>query len=396
MDQARLTYLFNSYYHKTASQQEREEFLDLVAESENDEALKSLLTEKWLARNNDEEVLDDTQADEMLLSILHPPVNGPVPLNKKTNSIHQLIRISAAASILLVIGTGLYFLLKPQPLTSKRTQQVQEKPKNSIEKGGKKAVLTLGDGSEITLDTTQQGMLTRQGNAKVSRQNLATVAYHTENGKEQAVVYNTLSTPKGGQYQLILPDQTRVWLNSSSSIRFPTQFSGKERNVSLTGEAYFEVSKNAKMPFKISVNQMQVQVLGTHFNIMAYADESSVNTALLEGSVKVTNGNDAHVLVPGQESRVSKNGSMTVVAADVDGAVAWKNGWFNFNQCDLQKVMRQISRWYDVEVVYQGKIPTGHFSGIISQANDISKVLDLISAGGVNFKIEGRKIIVLP
>lgn len=396
MDQSRLTYLFNSYYNKTASLQEKKEFLDIVARSEHDEDLQSLLTEKWLTYNNDQEVLNDRQTDEIVQAILHPMRNDESSLNKKPIIIRRLMRFSAAAAVLLIAGLSLFFLYRPASVDLKTAGLGSKEMGDKIVQGGKKAVLTLGDGSEITLDTAQQGMLIRQGNAKVSRQSLATLAYHNENGTSPEVVYNTLSTPKGGQYQLILPDQTKVWLNSFSSIRFPTQFTGKERKVSITGEVYFEVSKNAKMPFKIDVNQMQVEVLGTHFNIMAYHDESSINTSLLEGSVSVRSGNQKKILSPGQESRVSKDGSIAVVPADIDGVMAWKDGKFNFNQCALPKIMRQISRWYNVEVIYQGAIPEGRFSGIINQANDISKILDILQAGGVNFKTEGRKIIVLP
>lgn len=399
MDQSRLTYLFNSYYNKTASPQERAEFLDIIAGSENDEYLKSLLTEKWQNHKEEKESLNGTQAEEMLSAILHFPANASDTqenITIPTRRIHKLIPFAAAAAVLLVLGISLYFQLKPGSFVQRTAQSLNRKTEAKIVQGGKKALLTLADGSKITLDTAHQGMLIRQGSTKISRQSSATLVYQNENTETKELAYNTLSTPNGGQYELILPDQTRVWLNSASSIRFPTQFSGKERNVSISGEVYFEVSKNAKMPFKISVNQMEVQVLGTHFNIMAYKDENSVNTSLLEGSVKVISGETTKILVPGQESRVHKNGSMTVVAADMEGVMAWKNGWFNFNQCDLQKIMRQISRWYDVDVVYQGKIPNGRFSGIISQKNGITKILDILQAGGVNFKTEGKKIIVLP
>ena len=164
--------------------------------------------------------------------------------------------------------------------------------------------------------------------------------------------------------------------------------------MTLTGEAYFEVAKNATVPFTIAVKDVEVRVLGTHFNIMAYDDENSMNTTLLEGSVKVSKGSIHKMLAPGQESRIGKTGILKVVEADIEEAIAWKNGWFQFNGYDIEKVMRQVSRWYDVEIEYEGKIPTGHFSGMVSRQNSISQVLKIMEAGGVGFKIEGRKVIV--
>lgn len=397
MGPSRLKYLFNAYYNKTASPDEKDEFLDFLATSEQDEELKALLTEKWLTYQNEKEILTASQADEMLAAILEKqPVHVEEALIKRISYTNQFIRMTVAACIFFIAGMSIYIFFKSEPLSSQSARLIKKESRGKIVQGGKKAVLTLGNGSEITLDTAQQGMVITQGNTRVSRQSLATLAYHTESKLRGPIVYNTLTTPKGGQYELILPDQTRVWLNSSSSIRFPTQFKGRERCVSITGEAYFEVSKNAAMPFKITANHTEIAVLGTHFNVMAYLDESSINTSLLEGSVRVSSGAETKVLVPGQESRINKTGKINIAKADADEVLAWKNGWFNFNNCDIQKVMRQISRWYDVEIEYRGKIPEGHFSGIVSQSNEITKVLDILQTGGVNFKTEGRKIIVLP
>lgn len=395
MEQLRLTYLFNSYYNKTASDQERAEFLAIVSGSQHDEQLRALLTDKWLAYQHKGEISDAGQTDQMLSAILQsePGVSRHV---KMSQPLKQIMRYSTAAVIFLVMATGIYLWLAPQSSAPKTAQLVKNEYQETIVQGGKKAILTLGDGSEVVLDTVNQNLAIRQGNARVSKQNLSTLAYHTEQSSVRQVVYNTLSTPKGGQYQVILPDQTKVWLNSASSIRFPTQFRGKERRVTVTGEAYFEVSKNPDMPFKITASHTEVEVLGTHFNLMAYSDEGSVNTFLLEGSVRVRSRSETKVLVPGQESRVSKDGKLRIGTAEEDEVLAWKNGWFNFNKCDIQMVMRQIARWYDVEVEYRGQIPAGHFSGVVSQANEISKVLDILRTGGVNFKTEGRKIIVLP
>ncbi len=217
------------------------------------------------------------------------------------------------------------------------------------------------------------------------------MVYNKVAGDQQGVVYNTLSAPTGGQFQLVLPDGSKVWLNSSSSIRFPTEFSGEERKVELTGEAYFEVAKNPTLPFRVSVSGMYVEVLGTHFNIMAYGDESSIKTTLLEGSVRVTKGSSAKVLTPGQQSKMNLKGDINVVDADLEQVIAWKNGYFQFSSDDIETIMRQVARWYDIKVVYKDKIPGGGFSGIVSRKNNISRVLKILQDGGVQLRWKGKK-----
>jgi transmembrane sensor len=398
MIESRLTYLFQAYFNKTATPNERDELMELLAQAENDEQVKTLLAETWQQFKNQSEIFNDSQGEEMLANILQKgTANKQVPVIAAHKWSFSWLRIAAAAAILFLAVTGVYLWLKPKQPGQQiaQSKNIPKDAKDAIVPGGNKAILTLSDGSNIVLDSTHRGNLAKQGNAKVMKLNTATLAYKAGDQNSQEIVYNTLSTPSGGQYQLILPDNTRVWLNASSSIHFPTIFKGKERNVTVTGEAYFEVAKNAAMPFKITVKDVEVRVLGTHFNIMAYNDENSMNTTLLEGSIKVSKGSLNKMLVPGQESRINKTGDINVVEANIEEVMAWKNGWFQFNAYDIEKVMRQISRWYDVEIVYEGKIPTGHFSGIVSRGNDISQVLKIMQAGGVRFRIEGRKVVIL-
>ncbi|MEO6357780.1 MAG: FecR domain-containing protein [Ferruginibacter sp.] len=395
MSQSRLAWLFKVYFEETATAEERDELMQLMMLRENDAEVQSLISETWQNFKAPGQQFTKEQSEDMLANILATGKAASPVVNHNKNYFFIPGRVAAAAVILVAV-MGTWFWLKSKPVSHPVAQvQKSSTPKTVIAAGGNKAVLTLADGSVIILDTTRQGELTKQGNTKVVRLNAATLAYNAGAPSNPDVVYNTLATPVGGQYQLILPDGSKVWLNASSSIHFPTIFKGKERQVSVTGEAYFEVAKNAAMPFKITVKDMEVEVLGTHFDIMAYDDENSINTTLLEGSVKVSEGGAVKMLAPGQQSLVDKTGTIKIDEADVEAVMAWKNGWFQFNSADIQTVMRQISRWYDVEVAYEGKIPAGHFTGAVSRNNDISQVLKIMQEGGVRFKIEGRKLIVL-
>ncbi|CAL1516805.1 FecR domain-containing protein [Chitinophaga sp. MM2321] len=398
MNESRLTYLFQAYFNKTATIKERDELMALISLGEKDEELMGLLTETWEKFSTENQLFSEARGEEMLSGILEEGKrNSGTPVIGMSRSLLGWLRIAAAAAIFIFSVAATYYWINNQPPAqqSMLSDESSHLHRSTVVPGGNRAVLTLSDGSEIVLDSTQEGALTRQGNTKVVKLKTPTLAYNAGITDTQAIIYNTLSTPGGGNYQLILPDGTKVWLNASSSIHFPTYFKGKERYVTVTGEVYFEVAKNATMPFKINAKGVVVEVLGTHLNIMAYDDESSVNTTLLEGSVKVSQGTSEKVLVPGQESRVGKTGDMEVVQAEMEEVMAWKNGWFEFNTADIEKVMRQIARWYDVEVIYEGKMPTGHFSGLVSRQNDISEVLKIMEAGGVRFRIEGRKVFVL-
>ncbi len=295
--------------------------------------------------------------------------------------------LASAAAILLFIGFGVYFFsLKDKvPETSSEIAKTTD-----VKPGGNKALLILADGSEIILDDSRNGTLVNQGNVVISKSADGHLVYDasravSENDRETA--FNTISTPRGGQYQVVLPDGSKVWLNSASSIYFPTAFNGSERNVTITGEAYFEVVKNQGKAFSVLANGITVKVLGTHFNVMAYSDESSLKTTLLEGSVRVVSGRSATLIKPGQEAEVT-NGNISVGSADTEEAMAWKNGYFYFKNTDIRSVMRQLSRWYDVDVEYKGAIPETVFSGKMYRNVNASKLLDILSYFKVNFRVE--------
>jgi len=260
--------------------------------------------------------------------------------------------------------------------------------------GTEKAMLQLADGSTVPLNGGGS-TIPQQGGTQV-QSNAGKLAY-VSNTTSAETVFNSIITPRGGQYQVTLSDGSNVWLNALSSLRFPASFTGNERVVELIGEAYFEISKNADMPFKVHLpSGAEVEVLGTHFNIMAYTDESSIQTTLVEGSVKVTRGTNSVKLIPNQQARISESGEITVLNGfNVNQAVAWKDNKFVFRNTHIEEIMRQVSRWYDVDVVYEGDVSELTFGGTISRKENASAVLNLLElTGTVEFKTEGRIITV--
>ncbi len=303
----------------------------------------------------------------------------------------------AAASVMLMISTGSIFIINSR-IQKKPVAVIQPKKEEftkDVIPGQTGAVITLATGQKILLDSTVNGSVAQQGNVSVIKKNGELV--YSIDGNNTDVVYNTMTTPKGRQFSLVLADGSKVWLNAASSITFPTAFTGKERKVTITGEAYFEVAKDAFKPFKVQVNQMEVEVLGTHFNINGYADEDAIRTTLLEGSVKINTKEGNSFLQPGQQAQLQKAGRIKLVNnIDLEETVAWKDGNFQFENSDINTVMRQIARWYDVEIEYKGTV-NKHFIGTISRNVNLSQVLTMLQqTGEVKCIIEGKKVIVMP
>ncbi|RXK83601.1 FecR family protein [Filimonas effusa] len=307
----------------------------------------------------------------------------------------------AAAALLLLTGsTAAYRLLKqdPAPKLAKNTA-AQE----SIRPGTNKAILTLADGSTITLNDAKNGALATQGTTQVVKLANGQLAYQQQSGPAAANLFNTISTPRGGRYHITLPDGTKVWLNAASRLHYPTAFNGSQREVTLSGEAYFEIAENASQPFFVNLDNMQVQVLGTSFNIMAYSDEEAVQTTLLQGKVKVNapaaDAQDKQkILVPGQCASLFRNGILKVQNnVNTEETIAWKNDLIQFAGTDVRAAMRMIARWYDVEIEYKGDVPNAHFRGGLSSDASIEKLLNMMQqTGEVHFQVSGRKIIVSP
>ena len=321
-------------------------------------------------------------------------------VQKLNRSYKRIISIGIAASILLIAGIG-YLMLKNNSTTYDRF--VIEK-KYDLPAGTDKAILTLSDGRVIDLNKDAVGKIATEAGIEITKSSEGTLVYKALNTKGKSVGFNTITTPIGGQYTIILPDGSKVWLNSGSSLKYPTTFAASGRNVILTGEGYFEVAHiegtKGRVPFSVSVikNNAQsekVQVLGTHFNINAYADEPFIKTTLLKGSVSVAlNDSKTTLLKPGQLAKLS-NQNIQVQEADTEMAVAWKNGEFVFRE-DLRSAMRKVARWYDVEIVYEGTAPENlMLGGWMSRGTNISEVLNHIQlTGKVHFKLEGRRVIV--
>lgn len=296
----------------------------------------------------------------------------------------------AAAASLIVIGAGLYVFYPKGPSIVEKVQDVPP--------GGNRAVLILGNGQKVDLTHAANGAIASQSGIKVRKTASGQLIYDVSNVSQNAGTsgYNTIETPSGGQYQINLSDGTKVWLNAASKLRYPVKFAGNERRVELTGEGYFEVAHNKAMPFKVRSARQTVEVLGTHFNIMAYPEEKEVKTTLLEGAVNVKSEHGSMRLIPGQQARLTRDKIQLTENTDLEDVVAWKDGYFKFNE-SLVNIMHKISRWYGVEVVYQtDPDPSLTYSGKISRTRNISAVLKIIEFNGdVHFKIEGRKIYVI-
>lgn len=317
--------------------------------------------------------------------------------------------IWAAASVAAVVITG-WWLITNKKETPVADQAIHQTAPVDAAPGRNTAVLVLADGSVIELDSTGNGEITRQGNARIIKTADGQVQYQQESGTTEPE-YHTMQTPKGGQYKLVLPDGTRVWLNAASSIRYPTSFIADERIVEVTGEVYFEVAtvahstrKNENQPFTVKNGGMEVHVLGTHFNINSYDDEGEARVTLLEGSVQVSaysplaaGGKKTAMLKPGEQARLAPSGVIKTNAnVNLDEVMAWKKGLFDFNSADINTIMRQIARWYDLEVSYEGTIPTREFSGKITRNTNVSNVLRILEQSNIHFRLEQKRIIVTP
>ena len=404
MDKAEIQYLASRFLNNKATPEEREklhswfeaglvggeEFV-VTKENEDAEAVKSRLF---------------TAINEKLIQ------EPNVEIIRKSRLWHF---ISAAAAVLLIGGVALFYLKQYQNNLKPEMASVKD-----VNPGGNKAILTLDNGQVINLSDADDGKLVETAGIVITKTKDGQLVYDMQNaaakesaGQQLEGSFNTISTPRGGQYQLILPDGTRVWLNAASTLKFPSSFAGlRSRSVELSGEAYFEVKQDKTQPFKvvnsnISGRSQVLEVLGTHFNVNAYPDEEVTKTTLLEGKLRVIQGAlDAEtsksptikglILQPGQQSVLDKNSLSKMDISDAEESIAWKNGYLQFTHADLEAIMRQISRWYDVKIRYEGPVPNLEFGGAIQKNLTLSQVLKILNKSEVHFRMEGREVIVMP
>lgn len=371
---------------------EAEELLDKYANRNCTEEELSILHTWYL-----EQPLDVPEISAEEVEMAKQKVWNSLPIHENSTSgtvklfPSKLIkRIAVAAVAVLSLSLGYYFIQKKQLNLDKPMAKHEQ-----ILPGGNKAVLTLADGTTVDLNHVQNGLLSQSNGTNIVKAADGKIVYNNNASETKSVAWNTLSIPAGGYYNIILSDGTEVWLNAKSSLKYPTEFTGKERIVELNGEGYFEVAHKNNQPFKVITEHQTVEVLGTHFNINAYPDEQSTTTTLLEGSVKVSASSIQKILSPNQQARL-KGGSMSVTQCNAENMIDWVNNDFIFDNENLSSIMRKISRWYNVEVSYPSNLANLEFTGSISRSKNITQVLKIMELTGmVNFKLEGRRITVM-
>ncbi len=399
MDTQRLYQLFERYAARTASPAEQQELFALV-ETGSEAELKAALQQLQQATVPDpvfEPARWQPVLDRILATARTLEAEGEelAPEESVTHRLFPWNRFVAAAAVagVLILGTWLWSSRHPAADTATRQGSPAVK---DVPPGGQHAILTLAGGATILLDSARNGQLASQGNTDIVKLDDGRLAYQPGTTSPAATIYNSIATPRGGWYQLRLPDGTRVWLNAASSLRFPTAFIGATREVEMSGEAYFEVAADPAHPFIVHTRETRTTVLGTAFNINAYDDEPALRTTLLEGAVKVSAGAEAKLLHPGQQASYQGAArSLTIRSADTAAAVAWKNGRFPLKGTDMAALMRQIARWYDVDVHFDGPVPDKSFGGSISRNTNLSAVLLALKENGVDCRLNGKTIEVI-
>jgi len=404
-DSSRIRELCKKYLTGSLTKEELKQFLEYLDEKNDHEIFReemlALLREGKYSRPVEEDRLN--AAVDGILDVIHreDPAGKVKTRSLRSVLFHSPWRWAAAASVVALATLGINRWYAAPGRKAQTVAAVPETRPGNIRPGGNKAVLTLGNGTQVILDSLEPGAVVAQGNTKVIKTGGGEISYQVPGGRGngKTVSYNTLTTPVGGQYQVTLPDGTKVWLNAASSVRYPTRFEGATRKVELTGEGYFEVAATSAMPFVVTHGTMQIQVLGTHFNVNAYEDNDKLKVTLVEGSVKVldTATRDARLIRPGEQALLDKDGHIALDRdADVEEVLAWKNGLFQFTGTGIREVMEQIARWYNVEVTYSGSI-TQQFYGKMPRSASISDVLRMLEmTQGVRFIIQGNKITAMP
>lgn len=387
----RLKELFERFLDNNISPGERKELMGMALEEGLQDELKQVIKDAWQQTGEDEDITDD-KAGELMQKIFaeSPESNGKlVPIGKRTG----WRRIAVAAAVVTAIGIAAYYTAIHRSAPPEIVK-VAELPTDVKPPQTNRATITIAGGKILYLDSVVNGTLAVQDNMQVIRLDDGQIAYR---GSARELIYNTLTNPRGSKViNMTLSDGSQVWLNAGSSVTYPVAFIGDERAVSITGEAYFEVAHDRTKPFIVSKGDLRVQVLGTRFNINTYEDESDTRITLLQGSVKVKEGEKEGLLQPGQQAQIG-SGIKIISDINVEQVMAWKNGLFVFDRADIRDVMRQLARWYNLDVHYAGDIPKGKFKGEISRDLSLLQVLNGLSATRIHFTMEsGNKITILP
>lgn len=398
MKNPRLAALLKRAIEKTITSPEREELLALMADDENKADVEQALEHLWEEFEARDIILTSDREADILNRIfessqLQTPGHGQL-----YRLVWPWLRIAALIVFVTVVGWCFYKWESAEPLPRELTL-AEAAEQHNIKPGDNKAILTLGDGRIVVLDDINDGFVAEDAGASILKSEGGQLRYN-KNGKPSAeLTYNTIRIPRGGRYGLVLPDGSRVQLNADSYIRFPTQFTGDRREVELGGEAYFEIVHDKHRPFYVKTTNQVTKVLGTVFNISAYADETAIKTTLVTGSVEVngSHGQQPVILKPGQAAINDEGHSrLTVIQADLDRDLAWQKGYFVFNNEHIKTIMQRISRWYDIEVEYQGNLEHKYFGGIFQQSKSIAQLLDSFKETGIiDFKIIERRVIVM-
>ena len=387
----RFDQLIYKYRHQLCTREELEELLDYLASGDHEIELRAAI-EQQLNIEPDSLEVEEKETDAIFENIRREIVRTDAK-----PKIKRLWWLSSAAAILIIGSFAIhrFYNSEVKPVESPR---IANKTKPLILPGGNRAILTLANGKTISLTNASDGRLAQDGSINITKTRDGQLVYATQNrayNKNEDEGLNMITTPRGGTYDIVLADGTHIWLNSGSSLTFPSSFTGAERQVQLTGEAYFEVAHNGK-PFKVITSTQTVQVLGTHFNIEAYQDEQSVKTTLLQGSVRVLRKNEKILLAPGQMSVNKETEVLQVREADLAEVMAWKDGLFVFDNESVADVMRKVARWYDVEVRYESNVGGKKLFGIVSRNITIDELLENIAlAGKVKYRLEGRRIVLM-
>ncbi len=385
----RIAYLIAGYIRESLTEQEQEELNDWVNASDHNMRLFEDLTDENNLQAN-LAWMDQVKSEESFRALLD---KGAFKKNPKWSKLSPAW-MAAAAIILL---TGLFFIYRYTRSPKVSAVEIAMGDSSKLQPGGNRATLTFADGSIVDLTTAKNGLIKKEQGSDISKLNDGELIYVADGTVAANAAMNILSTPIGGQYQLKLPDGTKVWMNAATTLKYPTHFPGDERRVELEGEAYFEVAKNEKQPFRVVLaDSAGITVLGTHFNIMAYPEEMAKEVTLLEGTVAVNHRNELDRLEPGMQANITNAGITRQAGVDTAGITGWKNGLFVFHDVPIEFIMRQVERWYDAKVVYQGAIKQD-FTATILRSEPVTKLLRILELNGyVHFKIENKTIYVLP